>query len=153
MWLKIVIPILLIIVNFYFIYKSNRMRRYGIFPGRISIVLTSALCIYYFLVVFSISNNQLPKVPPKKKAEISNDTYQKELNEYWEAYAKKENKFSFHFNILQELYYATAVQIGISLICSAYGLITIKRRRDFYIITTGMFLVAIILAIYLNKLI
>lgn len=151
MLFKIGIIASLIIINLYFIYKSNRKRKYGIFPGRISIIITSIFCIYYFIIVVMSTNNQIPKTPPKKKTEISYEEYQKELNEYWNAYAKRENKLSIHFSILQQIYFATTVQMGIGLVCCIYGLIMIKSRKNFYLATTGLFLAAIITTIYLDK--
>lgn len=142
------IAIILTLINAIIIKRSNRKRKYGIFPGRISLILISLLSSYYFTVIIVNTTNQSLPVLVKHKKEEALEIYQKELNEYINNYNTKEKNLATHFKYIHYLYSAVIIQGFIALLLAIYGLITIPRRRKFYwIISISYVLVLSILVI------
>lgn len=142
----IIIPVILITLNFIFISRSNRKRRYGVFPGRITLLLISITTIYYFSVLIFNGIQPAPSLKKQRKG-TSLEVYQKELNQYLNQYNKREENLNTHLKYVNYLYKSSVIQGLIAFVFSLYGLATEPRRRRFYWITTASYAVSLSLVL------
>ena len=131
----IIIILILLLSNFILVNRSKRKRKFGIYPGRLTVAILSVVSLYCFFVIIT-STNQAAPIFKKGKKESSLIVYQNELNNYMKSYNEKEKGLTKQLKNIRYLYLSLIVQLFIALILSVFGLITVPRRKRFYWITT-----------------
>jgi len=148
MLIKIIIIVFIFFINFYFIRKSNRKRRYGLIPGWISISLTTLVGISYFIIIITSTQKPIPEMSNKKKGESALNQYQEELQVYMQHYNEREKKISTYLKFVDYLYFSAIVQFSLSWILGIYGLVMMDRRKLFYTYITIAYTIALLAAIF-----
>jgi hypothetical protein len=126
--------ILLLAINFYLVHRSNRKRKYGVYPAWISSVLT-AMFTLYALYIFYPSHPVLTD-SAAETADISSSDYAAQSDSYAFQRTKLEeeariNSLSPALTILTK---AVVIQYIIGILSALYGLIAIKGRKKFYFV-------------------
>ena len=132
MFTALIITLLLLTLNLPFLMWSNRKRKYGIYPGWISILTFIVLLGYYSSVIIFNSETERPTVKSFTKGDKGVLEYNKSIAKYAENNFKSEQKIAHYLSFVPYLFLATKIQCFIALILSIYGLLIVNNRNQFY---------------------
>ncbi len=139
----LLVTLILLTLNLVLLYRSNRKRKYGIYPGWISIVIFVLFAGYYESGLIINSNFERPSVKNYRKNVEGSIKYRKSMSDYEYKNLQIEQKISEHRNYLTYFYIAAKIQCIIAICFSIFGLLFVTGRNKFYWIITSIYAVVI----------
>jgi hypothetical protein len=143
--------LLLIIPNFLFIRRSNRKKRYGIFPGRISIGMTILLLIMWGIIHFSFHGTTQPTLGTFAKGSHAVERYQDARSQYERDQEEDEERLQSLSPYFSVGLLVLKVQFFIAVSCIIFALATVSGRNRFYYVCLFLHVVGLVLAFMIDR--
>lgn len=150
MFLNIFIIASLIAINLFLIIRSDRKKKYGIYPVWISAVVFASLLGYYVIGNLIYINPERPALTKTKNSYKGLYNYEKKTKGYLYLNEKVEKNIVEYLKYNSYFFVAAKTQCLIAFIFSLIGLLFVEGRKNFYILTTISFLVLIPVLICLD---
>lgn len=132
MSLTLIFILILFALNVPFLIWSNRKRKYGIYPGWISILTFVLLLGYYSSVMIMNSRAEPPAVKSFKKGTAGMQAYNKSMLDYGQKNIEAEQKIAQYLNYVPNFFLAVKIQCFIAFSFSIFGLLYVSNRNRFY---------------------
>ncbi len=150
-WTSIIVGICLIAVNLYYIRRSHRKRKFGIFPGKISFFVIGsflAYCIFTFYPSSALSSQE----EYNNVIAMSDGTSEYTGIPYEKAKADADMRINTLIPGVHFLLNAVVIQLGIGVSAAFFGLLTIPKRRSFYYLCLTLYAAGFIIVAVSNRL-
>ncbi|HXC05775.1 MAG TPA: hypothetical protein VNZ86_13530 [Bacteroidia bacterium] len=130
--------IVLFVLNFWLVWKSKRKKRFGIYPGRICLLLIGLFLIFAILVYVTLHNTPPPVNSPIARKSISVEQYYASRAHYASDKLEDAQKLLYWSPVYGFLILLIKFQLILTFLSGLIALLRVSGRNKFYYLIIGI---------------
>ncbi len=128
----ILAAVILIIFNLLLINRSERKKRFGIFPLYLSMFMTVLLILFTGTVRLATHPNSAPSMSDFEKGAHAKERFEEAMSQYEMAKQEDEDRQDSIGPYISIAFLVTRIQFCIAFVLGIFGLITVSGRSNYY---------------------